>query len=230
MSSHPVRASRPLASGEIALVGTVHMDRESFRVLCDLLVALCPTLVATEMSGLGTDFRRRTGRQIQAAIRRYLRRARIPWARAGEPAATIMLLRFPFEYVAARRAARRLGVPVVNLGRDRDSAAWLMPIARGAWDAARCAGLAAAPRDLGAELAAVRSRALGLEVSGIRPGPRDRILARRIKELTVPAGSVAVVLGWEHLAPGVSRNVAWILQGQEVRAYLVVGGEAHQLR
>jgi hypothetical protein len=229
MSPRPIRASRPLLPGEIALVGTIHMDRESFRALRDLLVTLSPTVIATEMSGWGIRFRQNKGRQIRAAIRRYLRRSGIRWERAGELAATMVLLGFPFEYLAALQAGRRLGASIVNLGRDRDSLAWLGRLERAEWDETQMTAMAAASRDLKSELIAASRKAVAQNHRAIHPGPRDRIYARRIGEMIDEAGSLAAVLGWEHVAPRVSGNTAWFLRQRVSHSWLVTGGDVRQL-
>ena len=228
MSTPSNPPSRPLTPAELALVATVHMDRESFRTLRDLLVALSPSVIATEMSAYGIRFRRTRGRQIQAAIRRYLRRSGSTLDRAGELAATMILLRFPFEYLAARQAARKVGVPIVNLGRDRDSAAWLGRLGQAEWDERRMAAMAAAPRNLKAELDVERRRAVGMSIPPIRPGPRDRVYARRIGGLAKAEGGVAAVLGWEHVAPRVSGNAAWILHDSPLQIWIVSGGKVYR--
>lgn len=220
--------SRPMTPTDVVLIGTVHLDRRSYRALRGLIVALSPSVIATEMSRFGLAFRQGPGRRIRCGLRRYLRKAGLSILDSGEVGARILKLGMPFEYLAAHRAARRAGARLEFLGRDRDSAAWLTPLAHDAWNDARIAEIAALPRDLKAELAVARARALDSNTM-VRPGFRDRIYARRIRELAESGERVVAVLGWEHVRPDVSENTAWILHNGMPQLWFVAGGDTFRL-
>lgn len=227
MSNPPAPPSSPLAPGEVALVGTVHMDRGSYRALRDLVVALRPQVVASEMSQFGLRFRRTEGRRLRSKILQFLRRSGL--RAEGDLQATLWLLSLPYEYLAAVRAARRIGARVAFLGRDRDSRVWLSRLLHQDWSQETLEGLARAERRLHDELDAEIRRAQRLEREGIRPGPRDRVYAEGIEALAHQGLAVVGVLGWEHLVASVPGTTAWYLHAQVVGSWLVAGGEARFL-
>ncbi len=206
----------------VCLVGTVHLDHESYAALHDLIVSLSPSVVATEMSEFGLMLRLGPGKAALSSYRRRLRKAGLtPWE-GGEVGARVLTLRVPFEFLAARRAARRVGARITFLGRNRDSALWLLPLVREATDEARAEAMMRWARDLRTELATVLHAARRLD-----PSPptslRDRRYARMVHALAGREERVVTVVGWEHVRRGVPRSMAWILrQALDVQVWTVV--------
>ena len=213
----------------LALVGTVHLDRQSYWALKELLLALESRVIASEMSPWGIAFRHGRGRQLKGQLGGYLRRNGGTVHEAGELTALVRLLSFPHEYLAARAVARATGAQLVHLGRDRDSQARLGWLLKTQWDENRLGELVASGKSFVAELSYQRRRALDGDSVGIRPGLRDRLLSGKLDELLSGRATVAAVLGWEHVCGNVPGNVSSLLKSYNPAGFLVVEGETVQL-
>jgi hypothetical protein len=213
----------------LALVGTVHFDRHSFHALKMLLNTLDSNVIATEMSEWGIAFRHERGRQLKGQLLRYVRRNGLTRHEAGELSALVLLLSFPHEYLAARAVSRATRVPLVHLGRNRDSRIWLGRLLKDPWDAHQLQRLSASGAQLEAKLSYERRRALLGDAVGIKPGLRDRLLSERLRDLLSSGVTVAAVMGWEHVCRKVTRNVASLLKPFNPAGFLVVDGKTVRL-
>jgi hypothetical protein len=97
---------------ELVLVGTVHRDPEGFGKLTGLLARERPTVVAVEVSPYGLFFRFREGRRLRRRLRRWAKGRRGAWQSWGQLLAIDSQLALPFEYRAALRYCRDMGVPL----------------------------------------------------------------------------------------------------------------------
>jgi|GEM_PF-1070195 len=117
---------RPSHGGEIVnpnpptLLGTVHGDPAGFAKLSRFLSRFRPDLLLVELSPYGRAFRARNGKALATLLSRRLKlaaaRSGIPYRRALKHPRIRSIRRqlaLPYEYRAARRYARRHGVPLV---------------------------------------------------------------------------------------------------------------------
>jgi hypothetical protein len=224
--SHTVPSTS--STGRLALVGTVHFDRQSYHTLKELLLMLGSSITATEMSEWGIAFRHGRGRQLRGRLLRYIRRNGLPRHEAGELSALVSLLSFPYEYLASRAVARASKAQLVHLGRNRDSMVWLGRLLKEPWDGHQLQRLSVPGAQLNAKLSYERRRALLGDTAGIKLGLRDRLLSERLRDLLSRGVVVAAAVGWEHVAAGVKGNVRFLLSDVEPECYLVVDSKARR--
>ena len=115
----------------LILVGIVHTDIASYKTVVSILQSAGATAIALETHSFSISFRMGPGARLKGAYRRFLRSRNIPPGYGGELSCRLAHLRIPFEYLAARTAARRSGgMEIVHLGRKRDAIAGLVPLSR----------------------------------------------------------------------------------------------------
>lgn len=223
MSMHGTGSSR---SHQLILAGIVHTDIASYATLVSILRSVEVTAIALETHLYSIAFRLGPGAGLKGVYRRFLRSRNIPPGCGGELSCRIAHLRIPFEYLAARSVARRSGdIEIVHLGRKRDAVAGLAPLVRESLDSDWLTLLSSTGNDHAVKLRAAVADAAAGRTSTTKPGLRDAVMIRGIKDLIEKEQRVVAILGWEHLSSSNPGNVFDGLSEQNPIRIIVAGGQ-----
>lgn len=194
------------------LLATVHGDPAGYRRAWRLLEHLRPSIITVEISPFSVRYRERKMNFWRKRLLRALKELP-PHAREHLAVARVMAqVDLPFEYRAARDWGSTYRIPVKFLDSGEEARRHLPRFAAELLTSGNLARLLETPATgnledyvkgefLRARRALARKGFWGLSSMDAEQARRERLMARRLRQLTGENGRVVHLGGWEHLIP-----------------------------